>query len=113
MHIFEVILCCAQQGIPLRGHREVDRDESINVGNFLSFLKLHSRHIKVLRERVTSGPKTATLLSHEYQNSILSVLAQSVLDYIVNEVRIAHYYTIIVDETKDVSKKEQLIICFD
>ena len=41
---------------------------------------------------------------------MLSVLAQSVLDYIVNEVRIAHYYTIIVDETKDVSKKEQLTL---
>ena len=23
-HILEVILCCSQQGLPLRGHREVE-----------------------------------------------------------------------------------------
>ena len=33
---------------------------------------------------------------------------------IIKEVRVAHYYTILVDETKDISKKEQLtlILCY-
>ena len=57
-----------------------------------------------------SGPMNATLLGHDYQNSMLSVLAQSVLEYIIDEVRVAQYYTIIVDETKDMSKKEQLTL---
>ena len=53
MHLLEV-LCCAQQGIPLRGHHDVshdddDGDKTINVGNFHSFVKLHSRHIELLR----------------------------------------------------------------
>ena len=111
MHLLEVILCCAQQGVPLRGHREVDHDDdSINVGNFLNFIKLHSRYIELLQNRMRSGPKNATLLSHDYQNSMLSVLAGSVLDDIIKEVRVAHYYTILVDETKDNSKKEQLTL---
>uniref|UniRef100_A0A1X7T5A4 DUF4371 domain-containing protein n=2 Tax=Amphimedon queenslandica TaxID=400682 RepID=A0A1X7T5A4_AMPQE len=111
LHLFQVILCCAQQGIPLRGHCEVEHDDSsINVGNFLSFLKLHSRHIELLQSRMTSGPKNATLLSHDYQNSMLSILAKSVLDYIINEMKEAHYFTIMVDETKDISKKEQLTL---
>ena len=106
MHLLEVLLCCAQQGIPLRGHREVshddndDGDNTINIGNFRSFVKLHSCHIDLLSNKLTSGPKNATLLSHDYQNSMLSVLAQSVLEYIINEVRAARYYTIIVDETR-------------
>lgn len=59
---------------------------------------------------MTSGPKNATLLSHDYQNSMLSILAKSVLEYIINEVKEAHYFTIMVDETKDISKKEQLTL---
>ena len=110
MHLLEVIFTCTQQGIPLRGHREVDYDnDSINVGNFLKFLKLHSCHIELLQNRMRSGPKNATLLSHDYQNSMLSVLAGSVLDDIIKEVRVAHYYTILLDETKDISKKQQLL----
>lgn len=41
---------------------------------------------------------------------MLSVLAGSVLDDIIKEVRVARYYTILVDETKDISKKEQLTL---
>uniref|UniRef100_A0A1X7V068 DUF4371 domain-containing protein n=1 Tax=Amphimedon queenslandica TaxID=400682 RepID=A0A1X7V068_AMPQE len=85
-------------------------DSFINVGNFLSFLKLHSRHIELLQSRMTSGPKNATLHSHDYQNSMLSILAKSVLDYIINEVKEARYFTIMIDETKDISKKEQLTL---
>uniref|UniRef100_A0A1X7V0P6 TTF-type domain-containing protein n=1 Tax=Amphimedon queenslandica TaxID=400682 RepID=A0A1X7V0P6_AMPQE len=110
-YILEVILLCAQQGIALRGHREVnDSEKSTNIGNFLSLVQLHSRHIDLLRERLETGPKNASLLGHHYQNSMLSVLAESVLEYIISEVKSARYYTIIVDETKDVSKKEQLTL---
>ena len=77
---------------------------------FLSFLKLTSRHNELLHLKMTSGPMNATLLGHDYQNSMLSILAQSVLEYIIDEVRVAQYYTIIVDETKDISKKEQLTL---
>ena len=105
-YLMEVLLCCAQQGIALRGHREVD--QSTNTGNYLNFLKLHSRHIDLLRDRLESGAKNATLLGHDYQNSMLAVLGGSVLDDISSEVRAARYYTVIVDETKDISKKEQM-----
>ena len=109
-HLLEVILCCAQQGLPLRGHREVEHNDSINFGNFLSILKLTSRHNEFLCLKMTSGPRNATLLGHDYQNRMVSVLAQSVLDDIINEVRVAQYYTILVDETKDISRKEQLTL---
>ena len=55
MYLLEVILCCSQQGLALRGHREVqDAEEAINVVNFRSFVRLHSCHIPLLQERLQS-----------------------------------------------------------
>ena len=88
--LLEVILCCAQQGIALCGHCEVnDSDKSVNEGNFLSLVQLHARHVDLLRERLESGPKNASLLGHDYQNSMLAVLAECVLEYITSEVKSA------------------------
>ena len=85
IYLMEVILCCAQQGIALRGHREADdEDGSIKTANFLNFLKLHSHHIQFR----SSAPKNVTLLSPQCQNDMLSVLGNSVLDI---EVRVARY----------------------
>ena len=42
------------------------------------------------------------------QNELLSLMAQLVLSKITEEVRKACHYTLIVDETKDVSKREQI-----
>ena len=71
-------------------------------------MKLHSRHIELLQNRLEIVPKNASLLGHDYQNSVLKVLGEGVLASIMEEVRAAHYFTIIIDETKDISKKEQM-----
>ena len=42
------------------------------------------------------------------QNSIISLLAESLRSKIREELRTARYFTIIADETKDISKSEQL-----
>ena len=102
-------MCCSQQGLALRGHCEVQNaEEAINIGNLRSFVRLHSRHIPLLQERLQSGPKNARLLYHDYQNSMIAVLARKVMEYIVSEIKTARYYTLIIDETKDISKKKQL-----
>ena len=75
--LIETLLYCAQQGIALRGHREVDtEDTDTNLGNFLSLINLQSSHIELLKKRLTSGPRNASLLGHHYQNNILSILAE-------------------------------------
>lgn len=97
-HLMEIILCCGQQGIALRGHREAD-DEigSVNTGNFLNILKLCSRHIPSLANKLSNSPRNATFLSPQYQNEILSLLGNSVLDMIINEVREECYFTLMVE----------------
>ena len=111
--LFESILFCCQQGISIRGHREtIDGDDtSINVGNFRALMVLQSRSNEVIKQKLTSGPKNATWPGHDIQNSIIALLSDSVRMMIKNEVQTAcYYYTLIADETKDISKSEQLSV---
>ena len=109
--IVESILYLCQQGLPLQGHREsLDADDTVNIGNFRALVVLLSRNNETVKNRFTSCPKNATWLGHDIQNSITSLLADSVRAMIMNEVHSAQYYTLIADETKDVSKSEQLSV---
>ncbi|XP_030834454.1 zinc finger MYM-type protein 1-like [Strongylocentrotus purpuratus] len=56
-------------------------------------------------------PLNATYLSAEIQNELLNVTAEIIREQIAEEVNSAGLATIIVDESKDVSKKEQISIC--
>lgn len=107
--IIAAILFCAQQGIALRGHRESEElGSELNPGNFKSLVHLLARSDSQLRERLESGPKNVTWLGHKIQNEIISTLACIVTEDIAIEIKEANYFTLIVDETKDVSKKEQI-----
>ena len=108
--IMEAILYCAQQGIPLRGHDE--GDDASNPGNFKSLMRLLSRHSLILKKRVQEGAKNATWLSPGIQNEILQFLANTVRQYIREELHEAKYYIILADKSRDISKKEQLSIAF-
>ena len=67
-----------------------------------------SRNNEVVRQKLTSGPQNASWLGHDIQNSIISFLANKVHCLIKKEVQLARFYTIMADETKDISKSEQL-----
>ena len=81
---------------------------SFNVENFQSLLLLQARHDNVVRERMLCGSKKASWLGHDLQNNLISTMAEWVLKTIISEVKTACYYTLILDETKDVSKQKQL-----
>ena len=108
--LLESLLFCAQQGIALRGHRESMEDSSTNPGNFRSLVSLMSRHNDVLRRRLDEGPRNASWLGHHIQNELIQIMADMVLSSITAEVKDSCYFTLIADETKDVSKREQLSI---
>ena len=59
--LLECLLYCAQQGIPLRGHRETNlEDLSVNIGNFRALMILQSRHDEVIKHHMTMGPRNAS-----------------------------------------------------
>lgn len=55
-----------------------------------------------------TGQRNATYLGHETQNEILDCLAEMVRTSITTEVAQSEAFSILVDETKDMSKKEEM-----
>ena len=49
--------------------------------------------------------------SDAIQNEILEIISDAVIKRIISDVRTSEYFGIIMDETSDVSKKEQVAIC--
>ena len=111
--IIESILFCCQQGLALRGHREVlnsmNMEETTGyVGNFRVLMVLLNRNNDIIKQKLVSSPRNATWLGHDIQNSLISLLANKVRAMIKGEIQSAQFYTLMADETKDVSKSEQL-----
>ena len=104
-------------GEPLRGHRDsgvlnVDEQANYQEGNFRATLHLMTEcGDSVLREHLTSGCKNATYISPNSQNSLINAIDAVLRRSIADEVRAAEYFTLLADETTDVSGKEQLSIC--
>ena len=106
--IAEILLVCSHQEIALRGHRETQT--SLNRGNFREILELIANHDPIIRCRLTDGPRNATYTSADIQNEILNIMASLVQKQICADVKKAGLYSILADETKDCSKREQMAI---
>ena len=104
----EIVLLCSHQEIALRGHRE--GEESMNRGNYLEILHLVALYDPVVNERLINGPKHAKYTSPDIQNTLIHIMGAMVQESICSSVRKAGVFTILADETKDFSKKEQLAI---
>ncbi len=106
--IAEVLLYCGRQDHALRGHCE--SQSSTNKGNFIETLKLISKHDKIIEERLEHGPKNAVYTSASIQNSILTILGDMIRNKICDEIKEVKMLSLLVDETKDLSKQEQMSI---
>ena len=104
--VCEILRLSATQNVAQRGHRE--SAESQNRGNFLEILDLISTRDDVVRKRVEFGPQNAKYTHHSVQNAVIKIMAESILSDIRDEVEKSRYFGIICDETKDLSKKEQI-----
>ena len=108
--VMQAVLYCAQQGIALRGHDE--SADSMNPGNFRSLISLLARHTPELSRQLANFSSSASWLSPVFQNEIISFLFKQVYSAIKDEINKAKYFTVLADETKDISKEEQLSIAF-
>ena len=93
----------ARQGLPFRGHG----DESDS--NFLQLLKL--RGVDDPRIGHWLKKKTDKYTSADVQNEILKTMAFHVLSDVADKIRLAPFFSVMVDETTDVSNKEQVVLC--
>ena len=104
----EILLLCGKQDIPLRGHRE--HDPLLNRGNFLEILQTVSLHDQIIKEKIETGPRNAIYTSPGIQNSLLKILGDMIRKSVCDGVKEAKMFSLLVDETKDVSKTEQVSI---
>ena len=103
LKILSSIRYLARQGLPLRGDNDTE-------SNFFQLMSLRKEDFKVIGEFLDK--KQLKYTSHEIQNEVLSIMSQSVLRDKVKEIQSAVYFTIMVDETTDMSNKEQVVIVF-
>lgn len=104
-HVFFLLkttLFLAKQGLPFRGHDE--KKDSSNKGNFIELLETFCDDKIKLKMQSRYGHHT----SHEYQNDMINVIASYIRNIILNNMSNFGAFSILVDETKDMGKKEQM-----
>ncbi|KAL2095567.1 hypothetical protein ACEWY4_007715 [Coilia grayii] len=103
--ILDCVMLLAMQNLSFRGN--VDTLYQENNGNFLQLVQFLAKYDVALAQHLHNA-KTTHYLSKNIQNEFIGVLAEAVLEKIVQKVKTAGYYSIMMDCTPDVSHKEQL-----
>lgn len=105
LHVHYLLKCAlylAKQGLAFRGHDEAA--SSNNRGNYIELLETYADENLLVRIRSRYGHYT----SPNYQNDLIHILAECTVERILNKMSSFGTFAILVDETKDASKKEQL-----
>ncbi|XP_066981186.1 zinc finger MYM-type protein 1-like [Macrobrachium rosenbergii] len=112
--LISITLYLARQGLPFRGDGEISTSE--NRGNFLELVEMFSKydsvvqlHLDVIKEKqdILKRPQVS-LLSNRTQNDLIKALAISVRRVILEEIHQSKVFSILMDETTDVSHTEQV-----
>ncbi|XP_070020744.1 uncharacterized protein LOC107805304 [Nicotiana tabacum] len=104
----DVIRYLLTQGLSFRGHRE---DESfINRGNFIELVKWYTERCKDVGDALKRSPKNNQLSSPYIQKDIIIACKWEQLNVLLVEDLNDNYFSILVDESRDVSCKEQIAI---
>lgn len=106
--VVESLRFTACQGIAQRGHRE--GEESQNFGNFRELLHVIAKFDPTVDRKLATNPSNAKYTHHDIQNEIFAVMAEIIRKKISDEVRDAECFAVLVDESKDTSKKEQISV---
>lgn len=103
LKIISSLLYLSKQGLAVRGH--VDASSNIQ-----QLLILRADDVPELKSWLLRTKNK--WLSHDVQNEILSLLSQEVQLNIISKIKNAFCFSIILDETRDISNVEQVSVCF-
>lgn len=102
--IFDTVNVLAQQGAGFRGH------ETDNNSWLMKMLRMRAQDVPQLDWWL--GKSGYKWLHHDSINEILEILSNAVLNQLLDEIKAAECFAIIIDETADISRKEQVSISF-
>lgn len=118
--IIKTIIFCGRNNLPLRGHREggsLDSEDNKNIlsGNQGVFRALLAFRIDsgdtTLMQHFQKCGNNSMMISGKIQNDLISSIGEEVRSVIVERIKKAYCFAVLLDETTDCSKKEQLTIC--
>ncbi|KAF0687421.1 52 kDa repressor of the inhibitor of the protein kinase-like, partial [Aphis craccivora] len=111
--IIECIILCGRQEIALRGHRDAGNiftHDTSNQGNFRSILLYRSNGDEHLNS-ILQTPGRNKYITPQIQNEIISSCGNLILQTIVKKVNDSQCFSVLADETTDISVTEQLALC--
>lgn len=108
-----IVQSLAIRNLALRGHTETLYSPSN--GHFLKEVELMAQFDPVMKEhlnRVQKGTSshTTSYLGHQIQNELIDLLSSKVISIMVSDIKLAKFFSIILDCTSDVSHTEQLSV---
>jgi len=106
----ENILFLGRQGLAIRGHRENMNESGGNKGNFLE-LMLFRKEIgdkKVEKHLSSYSKKRDRYQSNTVQNDLIQACGEEITETVVQRVKKCEFYSILFDETTDISHTSQL-----
>jgi len=114
--IIQAVIVLGRQGIAFRGRHEQgkvtinDDFTGTNEGNFRAILSYRAQGDERLRKHLESERKDK-YLSPLIQNEIIEACYMVITRQVVARIRTARFFSILVDETIDISTIEQVTIC--
>lgn len=109
-----VVKSLSSRGLPLRGHD--DKFGSTHSGNFIMSLELIAEFDPFLSNHIAQyankGKGSTSYLSFATFEQFVNIMAEKVKETIVNEIKDAKYFSIVVDSTPDISHSDQLSLIF-
>ncbi|KAL5557311.1 hypothetical protein UlMin_039547 [Ulmus minor] len=97
-----------QQALTFRGHD--GSDNSLNQGNFLELLQFASSLNDDIRDvTLNNAPENIKLTSPDIQKDIVNVVAVETINIIIQDIGDS-LFSILVDESHDISTKEQMVV---
>ncbi|CAB3244944.1 unnamed protein product [Arctia plantaginis] len=109
--LIDVVCFLGKQELAFRGHDE--SVSSLNRGNYTNYLEvvdLLAKYDGVLETHLQSASTSFEGMSNLTQNDLISSVASVMIDRVKAEIKQSDFVAVMVDETPDVSGREQLVL---
>ncbi|XP_009792799.1 uncharacterized protein [Nicotiana sylvestris] len=104
----DVVRLLLNQGLSFRDHDE--SESSLNIGNFLEVLSRYRDRCEKIKPFVLqNAPKNNKMTSPDIQKNIMTACKIETIKAIIKDLN-GDYFSLLVDESFDVSRKEQMAI---